>query len=71
MFSIIDLRALPVAQVEEFTLLSLEQGGRLGLDTRVVMASLEAVPDALKENHPGGVFGSVDDAITYGDEGED
>ena len=70
-FSIVDLRALPGAQVEEFTLLSLEQGARFGLDTRVVMASLEAVPDALKEKHPGGIFGSVDDAITYGDEGED
>ena len=67
-FGIVDLRALPEANLPEFTLLSLEQGVRLGLDTRVVMSSLDGLPNDLKERFPGGVFASIDDAITYGDE---
>ena len=70
-FGIIDLRALPSANLAEFSVLALEQGLRLGLDTRVVMSDLDSLPDALKERFPGGLFTSIDDAITYGDEEDD
>lgn len=69
-FGIVDLRALPNSNVSEFSLLALKQGARLALDTRVVVASTDAVPDSVKEKYVGGIFGSVDDAITYGDEDE-
>ena len=67
-FGIIDLRAIPNPNIEEFTLLALSHGARLGLDTRVVLTSLEPLSAEIKEKHPGGVFASVDDAITYGEE---
>ena len=67
-FGIVDLRALPEANLAEFSVLCLEQGARLGLDTRVVMSSIDGLPESVKEQYAGGVFASIDDAITHGDE---